>query len=140
MIFCTIIRGGAAKPRATSNPTIEDIVGGARQLVAGDGYTVWAWSLVPLKSGQQTLYLSVGTRFNLPNNNEETQFTPLYEKSIGVQVDRIYETRHFVSSNWQWLTATLIIPLVGFCLALETQTEAEQLANSVRCIDPGSGV
>jgi hypothetical protein len=85
-----------------------------RQSVAGDGYTKWVWIVTPLESGQQTLYLSVGTRFKLPNSNEETRFTPIYEKNISVQVDRMYETKHFLSGNWQWLTVTLIIPLVGF--------------------------
>lgn len=85
-----------------------------RQSVAGDGYTNWVWIVTPLEPGQQTLYLSVGTRFKLPNSNEETRFTPIYEKKISVQVDRIYETKHFLSGNWQWLTATLIIPLIGF--------------------------
>jgi hypothetical protein len=85
-----------------------------RQSVAGDGYTNWVWIVTPLESGQQTLYLSVGTRFKLPGSTEETRFVPIYEKNISVQVDRIYETKHFLSGNWQWLTATLIIPLIGF--------------------------
>ena len=85
-----------------------------RQSVAGDGYTKWVWIVTPLESGQQTLYLSIGTRFKLPNSTEETRFTPIYEKNISVQVDRMYETKHFLSGNWQWLTVTLIIPLVGF--------------------------
>ena len=85
-----------------------------RQSVAGDVYSKWAWIVTPLRSGQQTLYLSVGTRFKLPNSNEETRFVPIYEKKISVQVDRIYETKHFLSGNWQWLTATLVIPLIGF--------------------------
>ena len=85
-----------------------------RQSVAGDGYTKWVWIVTPLESGQQTLYLSVGTRFKLPNSNEETRFTPIYERNISVQVDRMYETKHFLSGNWQWLTVTLIIPLIGF--------------------------
>jgi hypothetical protein len=85
-----------------------------RQSVAGDGYTNWVWIVTPLEPGPQILYLSVGTRFKLPNSNEETRFTPIYEKKISVQVDRMYETKHFLSGNWQWLTATLIIPLIGF--------------------------
>ena len=85
-----------------------------KQSVAGEGSTTWAWSVVPLKSGQQVLYLSVGTRFKLPNKEEETRFTPLYEKEISIEVDHVYETKRFVFGNWQWLTATLIIPLVGY--------------------------
>jgi len=85
-----------------------------RQPVAGDGYTKWVWVVTPLQSGQQTLYLSVGTRFKLPNSTEEARFTPVYDKTIAVQVDRMYETKHFLSGNWQWLTVTLLIPLIGF--------------------------
>jgi hypothetical protein len=85
-----------------------------KQAVAAEGYTSWAWSVTPLKSGPQILYLSVGARFKLPNRDEETRFIPLYEKEVTVQVDRIYETKQFLSGNWQWLTATLLIPLGGF--------------------------
>ncbi len=83
------------------------------QAVAGDGYTPWDWSVVPLESGHHSLYLSVGTRFKLPNG-EETKFEPVYEKDVAVNVDRVYETERFVSGNWQWLTATLLLPLIAF--------------------------
>jgi hypothetical protein len=85
-----------------------------RQSVASDDYTKWVWVVTPLQSGQQTLYLSVGTRFKLPNSTEEARFTPIYDKAIAVQVDRMYETKHFLSGNWQWITVTLLIPLIGF--------------------------
>jgi len=83
------------------------------QAVVGDGYTPWDWSIVPLESGHHSLYLSVGTRFKLPNG-EETKFEPVYQKDVSVDVDRVYETKQFVSGNWQWLTATLLLPLIGF--------------------------
>jgi hypothetical protein len=80
----------------------------------GAGGAECPWDVKPLESGKQTLYLSVGTRFKLPDRDEETRFEPLYSKEISVQVDRMYETKQFFSGNWQWLTATLLIPLLGF--------------------------
>ena len=85
----------------------------ARQSLAGNGYATWAWSVMPLESGQQTLYLSVGTRFKMPKDSEETEFEPLYVRSINVQIDRMYQTKLFVFTNWHWLIATLLVPLVG---------------------------
>lgn len=42
-----------------------------KQAVGGEDYTAWSWSVTPLLSGQQILYMSVGTRFKLPNSVEE---------------------------------------------------------------------
>jgi hypothetical protein len=85
-----------------------------RQIITGDGYTTWAWTVTPLAAGKHTLYLTVGTRFALPGRAEETQFRPLYETNISVRVDRIYEAKLFLSGYWQWFMGSLIIPLFGF--------------------------
>jgi len=84
------------------------------QAVTDKTYTTWAWLLTPQQSGEKTLYLSVGTRFKLPGRDEETEFRPLYEREVKVQVDRIYEAKRFASSNWQWLGGAIVIPLIGF--------------------------
>jgi hypothetical protein len=91
------------------NPLTEE-----KQLLIPGSYTPWAWNIMPLQSGTQSLFLSVGTRFKLPERGEETKFQPLYTRSITVQVDRIYEGKEFVHNNWQWLAGTLVIPLAGF--------------------------
>jgi len=85
-----------------------------RQAVGGSGYTTWAWSVIPQESGQQTLYLTVGTRFKLPNQTEESKFAPLYQRSITVDVDRIYATKRFISVNWQVLTVSILVPLIAY--------------------------
>jgi hypothetical protein len=85
-----------------------------KQSVVGDGYATWAWNVVPLESGQQTLYLSVGSRLKMPNEAEETQFEPLYARSINVQADRAYQTKRVLLGNWQWLIVTLLLPFVGY--------------------------
>lgn len=45
--------------------------------------------------------------------SRKTRFIPLYAKNISVKVDRMYEAKQFVSGNWQWLIATLLLPLIG---------------------------
>jgi hypothetical protein len=85
-----------------------------RQLVSGEGYTTWAWTVKPLEAGKHSLYLTVGSRFKLSNHDEETQFKRLYERHIDVEVDEMYEAKLFLSGNWQWLMGSLIIPLAGF--------------------------
>src|SRR5690242_387778 len=82
-----------------------------KQLLVGDGYATWAWSVTPLESGQQTLYLSVGTRFKITNDSSEIEFQPLYERKVNVDVDHIYGAKRLLSTNWQWLIATLLVPL-----------------------------
>ena len=85
-----------------------------KQSLVGDGYASWAWSVMPLESGQHALYLSVGTQFKIPNNYVETEFEPLYVRSINVQPDRVYQTKRFVLGNWQWLIAALLLPFIGY--------------------------
>jgi hypothetical protein len=112
--------------RLTSEKDVFDItpLTDEKQLVWGDSYTSWSWLVEPQKAGKQVLYLSVGTRFKLPGrDDEETQFNPLYQRNIDVTVDRMYETKRLVSGNWQWLIATLAIPLVGFLWHLRKPKE-----------------
>jgi hypothetical protein len=50
----------------------------------------------------------------MPNDAEETQFEPLYARSINVQADRVYQTKRVLLGNWQWLIVTLLLPFVGY--------------------------
>jgi hypothetical protein len=104
-----IVRLDADKSAFQITPLTED-----KQLVTGDGYTTWAWNIMPLTPGKQSIYLTVGTRFKLFDHDEEAKFEKLFERDISVEVDDMYEAKFFLSHNWQWCTATLILPLLGF--------------------------
>lgn len=77
------------------------------QLVAGEGFTEWAWDVVPLKYGIQLLLLTVTVRIKIPNYCEERKDYPVFERKIRVKVNLIYSTKEFVRKNWQFIAGTI---------------------------------
>jgi hypothetical protein len=78
------------------------------QPVTGEGFTQWDWDVVPLKSGNQSLLLSVTVRIKIPNDGEETKDYPVFEREIKVKVNLIYSTKNFIKSYWQWIVSAII--------------------------------
>lgn len=83
------------------------------QVVASEGFTHWEWDVAPLKGGTQTLLLAVTVRIKMPNGDEETHDHPIFRKQIKVHVNLVYTTKGFIKGNWQWLIATIIVPIAG---------------------------
>jgi len=78
------------------------------QIVAGEGFTQWDWDVTPLKSGIQSLLLTVTVRIKIPNYGEERKDYPVFERWIKVKVNRIYSIKKFIMSYWQWILGTII--------------------------------
>ena len=83
------------------------------QIVSGDDPTLWSWNVSPIKSGNRTLHLQVSIRIKL-RFGEERKDHPIIDKQVRVQVNPVYSLTNFVSRNWKWIDAALIIPLVGW--------------------------
>jgi hypothetical protein len=86
------------------------------QLVATDTFTQWQFNVRALEAGDQELDVLVGLRVKMGSEDEESRFYPTYERMINVKVNRIYVVRHFLSENWKWLIATLILPALAFLI------------------------
>ncbi|MBZ5655748.1 MAG: hypothetical protein LAO56_10790 [Acidobacteriia bacterium] len=95
------------------------------QAITEQDFTTWEWAVQPLHSGLHDLYLSVGVTLRV-GDKDATKFYPVYDKKISVRVDRMYEAKGFVSTNWQWLTVTILIPLLGIVWKLATKRPAKQ--------------
>jgi hypothetical protein len=80
----------------------------ALQLVAGEGVTQWRWAVEATKSGEQRLHLTLSAVFD--RNGKALQ-------------DRL---GGFFDENWQWLWATLFVPLVGWLLRQRRRGKAEE--------------
>ncbi len=78
------------------------------QIVAGAGFTQWDWDVMPLKSGIQSLLLTITVRIKIPNYGEERKDYPVFEKQIKVKVNPIYSIINFIKSYWQWIVSTII--------------------------------
>lgn len=79
------------------------------QAVRYQSPTSWDWSVVPVQSGSQTLYLTVSALVEV--SGEPTPITlKTYERQILIVITPRQRVTDFVSKNWQWLWATLLAP------------------------------
>ncbi len=80
------------------------------QAVSRSKTTQWKWEVTPTKDGDQNLSLTLSAIINVSN-----QKVPLvirtFDKTIKVEVSVGQRISTFVASNWQWLWATILVPL-----------------------------
>lgn len=75
--------------------------------------TQWKWEVTPTKDEDQNLYLTLSAIINVSN-----QKVPLvirtFDKTIEVEVSVGQRISTFVTGNWQWLWASILVPLSPF--------------------------
>jgi hypothetical protein len=81
------------------------------QLVSGDGFSQWVWSVTPLKSGKHNLYLTASAVLNVPGFGPQKREIPVLTQAVQVRADVAYSAGQFWHSNWQWFSTTLLIPV-----------------------------
>ncbi len=81
------------------------------QFIETQGFTEWAWDIIPKKSGKAVLHLHVTLRIRLPFG-EERKDHPVLDREVIVKVNPIYSTGIFVSTYWKWIVMALIA-LIG---------------------------
>jgi hypothetical protein len=84
------------------------------QVVAPDGFTEWAWDVLPQQAGERQLNLMVTVRIKLPGAAEESKQYPVIDKDIRVHVNPVYSVKQFFTTYWQWIAATIVLPLIGW--------------------------
>jgi len=65
------------------------------QFIDTQGFTEWAWDIVPKKSGNKIIHLHVTLRIRLPFG-EERKDHPVLDKEVIVKVNPFYSTRIFI--------------------------------------------
>lgn len=83
------------------------------QVITPSGYTEWAWTAVPQKSGKKLLHLHISLRIKLLDS-EKTKGHPVIDKEIVVRVNPVYSIQYFLKKYWKWLITALVIPLTGY--------------------------
>ncbi len=73
------------------------------QIVAGTTPTQWEWDIVPRHSGDLRIHLAAVVELN----NIAKDFTSI-DRDIVVLVDPMGAATTFVTTNWQWLIASLV--------------------------------
>ena len=106
--------GTFMKVRLTGDNFNIKVLSHEEQLVSGEGFTQWDFDVVPLKSGIQSLLLTVTVRIKIPNYGEERKDYPVFERKITVEVNPIYSITNFIEKNWQWIITTVIGLIIAF--------------------------
>ena len=83
------------------------------QAVSRGETTQWKWEVTPTKDGGQTLYLTLSTIINV-SGKEVPLVVRTFEKTIEVDISTGQRISAFVDGNWQWLWATILVPLSPF--------------------------
>ena len=82
------------------------------QLVTGEGFTQWNYNVTPLKSGIQSLSLTVTVRIKLPGNVEETKEIEVFDREISIHVNISYTLKKFIENYWWGIITLIIVPIV----------------------------
>jgi len=77
-------------------------------------FVQWEWKILPLKSGNQTLKLTVFAIIEIPPYKDHYVPVPVFEKIIRVKVNPFYTVESFLRTEWKWLITTIILPIVAF--------------------------
>jgi hypothetical protein len=82
----------------------------------------WTWTVKPLRSGTQKLNLSVSVVIDDTKNGTQIhKEISVLARDITVEVDPAYNLSKFIGDNWQWLAASIIIPIVTYFLGRRSQ-------------------
>jgi len=91
---------------------IQELFAKTDMVIVGD-YTQWEWNVTPLKSGIQTLSLSVDAVIEMPFLPDKTKHISTLERKIRVKVNPKYQATCFIKHYWQWIIATSIALIVA---------------------------
>jgi hypothetical protein len=79
-----------------------------RQIIGGGSFTEWSWHVTPTESGNRELVATVYVELDGRSKGFPKRWPVHVSANIGQSVSL------FVAKNWQWLSSTLLIPLVLF--------------------------
>jgi hypothetical protein len=79
------------------------------QIIGGGSFTEWSWQVTPLESGDRELVATVYAELDADRVKGFPKHWPVH-----VRANASRSFSQFFASNWQWLSSTLLIPLVLF--------------------------
>jgi len=88
---------------------ITELSSGIQNIEDDSTFTSWEWSIRPIKSGFHKLKMIVVIK-----GGDFTKDIPVYEDDIYIQSSFYFIVKDFTSKNWQWLSGSIIIPLIIF--------------------------
>ena len=101
------------------------------QAVTSEQITRWKWEVTPTEQGRQTLHLTLAARIDVAGRD-----TPLvvrtFHREIQVEITVPQRVSGFVQNNWQWLWATLIVPVAGYVWSRKKRRESKRKSKPKR--------
>ena len=83
------------------------------QAISSNETTEWMWRVKPTAEGNQDLNLTLSAILDV-NGKAIPRKVEVFVKVIEVKVTAYQKMQIFVGKNWQWLWATLVIPIAGW--------------------------
>lgn len=83
------------------------------QAIPGSSPTRWAWAVTPTETGTLKLHLTLNAHITVAGLDTPLQITTFY-RDIKVEVPFVRRVGKFGRENWQWLWATLLVPVMGY--------------------------
>ena len=83
------------------------------QAISSNETTEWIWRVKPTAEGNQDLNLTLSAILDV-NGKAIPRKVEVFVKVIEVKVTAYQKMQLFVENNWQWLWATLVIPIAGW--------------------------
>jgi len=84
-----------------------------QQGVSKSRRTEWKWDVRPTEEGNHDLYLTLSAILEIEGDKVPRTIRS-FEKKIVVKVTATQKAEAFVSENWQWLWAVVVVPVAGW--------------------------
>ena len=89
------------------------------QAISRTETTSWSWEVKPRTKGKQYLHLTLTAIIGV-NGKSMPRTIRTFDKAIDVEITQAQELQSFVGQNWQWLWATLLVPIAGWICKSKT--------------------
>lgn len=100
------------------------------QIVSANEPAEWDFDVLPLKSGNQDLHLSVSIKIKSADGTISNKDMPVFDRQIKVRVNPLYSLGTFVEQNWQWVLGGSGIGLATMLWALISSLRKKPEASS----------
>jgi hypothetical protein len=84
--------------------------------------TEWRWKVRPLSAGPHSLHLTLSVILDV-NGVPTPRVIRTFDRYIKVDVTWGQRLDLFFERNWQWLWATVLVPIVGWLLRNRKQSQ-----------------
>lgn len=83
------------------------------QAISKGKTTHWKWEATPTEDGDKILHLSISAIIKI-SSEDAPLVIQTYSKKIRVEISAAQRVLKFFSGNWQWLWASILVPLLPF--------------------------